>query len=196
MRKLITAIAAAAITTAHADTGPQEPVNFVKVVGAIFTAGDGFKTLIEAWDWATQRWIKPPFKAAQLVDLRHLQVLAGGDGPPTLNDHNRGERLHQASVRREAMASGARRSSSATGETCFMFKYDGNSYFYAADMAFADPLVGYANTAGSECRRQPRRRARATAAAKPAHPTRRARQPCGRPTWSTTPARSPSAPAP
>jgi len=55
MRKLITAIAAAAITTAHADTGPQEPVGFVKVVGAIFTAATGFKTLIEVWDWVTQR---------------------------------------------------------------------------------------------------------------------------------------------
>jgi hypothetical protein len=48
MRKLITAIAAAAITTAQADTGPQEPVGFVKVVVAIFTAATGFKTLIEA----------------------------------------------------------------------------------------------------------------------------------------------------
>ena len=66
MRKLITAIAAAAITTAHADTGPQEPVGFIKVVGVIFTAATGFKTMIEAWDWTTQRWFKPPFKAAQL----------------------------------------------------------------------------------------------------------------------------------
>jgi len=146
MRKLITAIAAAAITTAHADTGPQEPVGFIKVVGVIFTAATGFKTLIEAWDWATQRWFKPPLKASQLwvcVTCNFSKT----DSPPTLNDHNLGDAFIKQAFPGKQWQAG-QGVIVCDGETCFRFKFDGNSHFYAVDEAFADPLVGYANPGG------------------------------------------------
>jgi uncharacterized membrane protein YgcG len=146
MRKLITAIATAAITTAYADTGPQEPVGFVKVVGAIFTAATGFKTLIEAWDWVTQRWIKPPLKPAQIWLCAGCRFSPPGS-PATMTDHAIGDAfIKQAFPGKEWQV--GQGLIACTGETCFTFKFDGNSHFYAVDEAFADPLVGYANPGG------------------------------------------------
>jgi hypothetical protein len=146
MRRFITAIAAAAITTAHADTGPQEPVGLIRVVGVIFTAATGFKTLMEVWDWATQRWLKPPLKAAQIWLCSSCGFSQLGS-PPTMGDHAQGENfIKQAFSGRQWQA--GQGIIVCNGTTCFKFQFDGNSHFYASDVAFADPLVGYANPGG------------------------------------------------
>ena len=146
MRKLLTAIAAAAAMMSHAATGPVEPVNFVKIVGGVFTAVTGFKTLFEVWDWATQRWLDPAVDGRAVVDVRRLLLLPAGS-PPTMDDHNQGDAwIKQAFAGKQWQA--GQGLIVCTGETCFTFKFDGNSYFYAADVAFADPLVGYANPGG------------------------------------------------
>ena len=146
MRKLISAIAAAAITTAHADTGPQEPVGFVKVVGAIFTAATGFKTLIEVWDWVTQRWIKPPLKPSQLWMCANCTFSRAGSSP-TINDHDLGDAFIKQAFPDKQWQAG-QGIIVCDGTTCFTFKFDGIDHFYAADVAFDDPLVGHANPGG------------------------------------------------
>jgi hypothetical protein len=146
MRKLLTAIAAAVIMTAHADTGPQEPVGFVRVVGAILTAATGFKTLIEAWDWAMQRWIRPPLKPAQLWMCAGCSF-SPPESSPTMADHIQGDAFIKQAFPGKYWQAG-QGLIVCTGKTCFTFKFDGNSHFYAVDAAFADPLVGYANPGG------------------------------------------------
>ena len=64
-----------------------------------------------------------------------------------MDDHNQGDAwIKQAFAGKQWQA--GQGLIVCTGETCFTFKFDGNSYFYAADVAFADPLVGYANPGG------------------------------------------------
>jgi hypothetical protein len=147
MRKLFTAIVAAAITTAHADTGPQEPVGLVRVVGAILTAATGFKTLIEAWDWAMQRWFKPSLRPAQLWMCANCTFSNAGN-PPTMNDHDLGDGFIKQAFPGKQWQAG-QGIIVCDGTTCFTFKFDGNGHFYAVDVAFADPLVGYANPGGT-----------------------------------------------